>query len=170
MRKVTFALLILFAAGCGRHAAQAQTNPQLLIVSTFLDSAGDAEVSALAARKGKLPQTRELGAATQRTLSEMRDDLAHIAQRRNIQLPKGFEEKKIALRDNLSILPNQVLDRAYALAMSQDLAALIQKLDGTNDSDLQTLAKKYRAAIDQEHRTADQLLKSLGGYPWPTAP
>ena len=170
MRKAISAVLILFAAGCERHSVQAQTNPQVFVVSTYLDAAGDAEVSGLAARKARLPQTRQLGATIQRTLAGIRDDLTRIAQHRNVQLPKGLEEKKIALRDNLVILPGQVLDRAYALAMSQDLGALLKRLDSTNDGELQQVAKKYRPAIDAQHRAADQLLKSLGGNPWPTAP
>src|SRR5579859_3942062 len=104
MRRVV--LLACFASlwiGCRRESAlsPAVSTPESFIVSAYLAAAGDADVCALAARQGRLPETRVLGAATHRTLVDLRNDLAADAQRKNIALPKGLQEKKLALRDNL---------------------------------------------------------------------
>ena len=57
--------------------------------------------------------------------------------------------------------------------MVQDIDALLTKLDAvgsSNDADLQNVADKYRATLQDHRRNADRLLSRLGGYPWPTAP
>src|SRR5579884_2041995 len=127
MRRVF--VLVCFAAlwsGCRRESAVAPavSTPQSFIVSAYLAAAGDADVCALAARQARLPETRTLGAATYRTLAGMRNDLVSIAQRKGIALPKGMEEKKLALRDNLSQLPGRIFDQGYSLAMVQDTRAM----------------------------------------------
>ncbi len=168
VRKVVVLLLLL---ACNRRSQTAAANPQTLLPSVISNAAGDAEVSALAARRARLPETRELAADIQRTASAVRDEFARVAQRRNVAVPKALEEKKIALRDNLLILPGQVLDRAYALAMSQDMKTLLHNLDAiSSDSDLRQLTGKYRFAIEDHQRAADRLLSRLGGSPWPAAP
>jgi hypothetical protein len=167
--------LWIVAAACGRSrapgVAMAQSSPQVILATVFQDVAGDAMISTVAAKRGRLPETRELGAAMSKTLGDLRDDLARAAQRRNIALPKQMEEKKIALRDNLDMLPGQVFDRGYSLAMTQDTDSLLKKFDAAgSDPDLRNIASKYRSAIEDQHRAADRLLSRLGGSPWPTAP
>ena len=177
MRKLLICLMMINIA-CSRGQASgtaeaAQTDPRIFLSTAIGDAGADAVISELAARRGRLPDTRELGAATARTLAAMRDDLARLAQRRNVSVPKQMEEKKVALRDNLEILPGQVFDRGYALAMVQDIDALLTKLDAVGsarDADLQNVAEKYRSALQDHRRAADRLLSRLGGYPWPTAP
>jgi len=169
VRRVLVLLLLLLA--CNRRGPTAVANPQALLQSVISNAAGDAEVSALAARRARLLETRELAVEIQRTASAARDEFARVAQRRNVAVPKALDEKKIALRDNLMILPGQVLDRAYALAMSQDMKTLLHNLDAIgSDSDLRQVAGKYRSAIEDHQRAADRLLSRLGGSPWPAAP
>ena len=177
MRKFLICLMMINIA-CSRGQASgttaaAQTDPQMFLPTAIGDAGADAVISELAARRGRLPETRELGAVTAKTLAAMRDDLARLAQRRNISGPKQMAEKKVALRDNLEILPGQVFDRGYALAMVQDIDALLTKLDAVGsakDADLQNVAEKYRSTLQDHRRDAGRLLSRLGGYPWPTAP
>lgn len=167
MRKAV--LLLLLLASCRRsETAPAATTPQAFIVSAYLAAAGDADVCALAARQGRLPETRTLGAAVQRTLVDLRNDLAGAAQRKNISLPKGMEEKKLALRDNLAQLPGRIFDQGYALAMVQDTRAMLALFNaGISDPAVQNIINKYRTQLEQHQRDADRLLNQLGGSPWP---
>ncbi|HJT17152.1 MAG TPA: DUF4142 domain-containing protein [Thermoanaerobaculia bacterium] len=146
----------------------AVNTPQSFIVSAYLAAAGDADVCALAARQARLPETRNLGAASYRTLAAMRNDLVFIAQRKGIALPKGMEEKKLALRDNLSQLPGRIFDEGYTLAMVQDTRAMLQMFGARiNDPDVQNIVTKYRAQLQDDGREANRILNQLGGPPWP---
>jgi predicted outer membrane protein len=144
------------------------STPQSFIVSAYLAAAGDADVCALAARQARLPETRTLGAATYRTLAALRNDLVAAAQRKGIALPKGMEEKKLALRDNLSQLPGRIFDQGYSLAMVQDTRSMLELFNAhINDADVQNIITKYRAQLQEHQREASRVLNELGGPPWP---
>jgi len=176
MRKaVVLVIAAVFAFGCGRKGARvegagAPKTPQAFITSTLMATAVDADVAVMASRQARLPETRQLGATMYRMSSAMRADLARIAQHRRVPLPKGVEEKKVALKDNLSILPGQIFDRAYALAMVQDMNAMLQSFDAAaalNDAELRDFIGKYRGTVQEQQRAANRLLGRLGGSPWP---
>jgi len=172
VQRVAVVVCIAFAlTACSRsHEGVVVLTPQSFLVSAYLAAAGDANVCAIATRQARLPETRSLGAQTQATLSSLRDDVAAAARRKDIALPQGMEEKKIALRDNLSILPGRIFDRGYALAMVQDSRSMLQEFDAAsrlNDPDVHNIINKYRAQIQAEQRDSRQLLASLGGPPWP---
>jgi len=98
----------------------------------------------------------------------MRGDLTSVAQRRKMALPKGIEEKKLALRDNLSILPGRIFDEGYAVAMVQDTRSMLQLLNArVDDPDLRGIAAKYRDQLQVAQRDSNHLLDRLGGPPWP---
>ena len=169
-RVVLLACVASLWIGCRRESAVAPavSTPQSFIVAAYLAAAGDADVCALAARQGRLPETRVLGASIHRTLLDLRNDLASDAQRKKIALPNGIEEKKLALRDNLSQLPGRVFDQGYALAMVQDTRAMLQLFNARiDDPDVRNIVNKYRAQFDAQQRDANRLLSQLGGAPWP---
>lgn len=172
MRRVAgFLCFAVWMVSCGRSrpaATQSVITPESFITSAYLAASGDADVCALAARQARLPETRELGAALQRTLTGMRGDLTSVAQRRKMALPKGIEEKKLALRDNLSILPGRIFDEGYAVAMVQDTRSMLQLLNArVDDPDVRGIAAKYRDQIQLAQRDSNRLLDRLGGPPWP---
>ena len=168
-----FTCLALWFVSCGRSRPatnQVASTPESFITSAYLAASGDADVCALATHQARLPETRELGAALHRTFTGMRGDLANVAQRRRIALPKGLEERKLALKDNLSILPGRIFDQGYALAMVQDTRAILQGFDAAariNDPDVRNIITKYQQQIRDEQRDSGQLLSHLGGPPWP---
>lgn len=85
-------------------------------------------------------------------------------------LPKAMEERKLALRDNLSILPGRIFDQGYALAMMQDTRAMLQAFDAasrSNDPDVRNIVTKYQQQIQDGQRDSGRLLDRLGGPPWP---
>jgi|SRR5581483_4440220 len=168
MRRIVVVACVVIWIGCGRESAAPVATPQSFVVSAYLAAAGDADVCALAARKGRLPETRTLGAAVHGTLASLQSDLQSVAQRKNIALPKGIEEKKLALRDNLEQLPGRIFDEGYALAMVQDTHAMLQLFSArSSDPDLQNIVNKYRDQFQAEQRDAGKLLGHLGGPPWP---
>jgi predicted outer membrane protein len=162
-------LLLLLAMSCQRSERGAEAvTPQSFIVSAYLAAAGDANVCALAARRASLPETRILGAATYRTLVGLRGDLVSAAQRKQIALPASIEEKKLALRDNLSQLPGRVFDQGYALAMVQDTRTMLQLFNApVDDPVVRDIISKYRAQFVAQQHDAGRLLNELGGAPWP---
>ena len=169
MRRASRFLYIAFwFLSCrGSHPAAGQAaNTESLITSAYLAASGDADVCALATHQARLPETRELGAALQRTLTGMRADLATVAQRRGIALPKGPEEKKVALHDNLAMLPGRIFDQGYALAMFQDTRAMLQ-MEKTGDADVRNIIAKYDAQLRAHQSDASQVLDHAGGTPWP---
>ena len=96
----------------------------------------------------------------------MRADFAAAAQRRGIALPKGDAEKKVALRDNLAMLPGRVFDQGYALAMFQDTRALLQ-MENAADSDARNIVTKYDAQLRAHQSDSSRVLSDAGGVPWP---
>ena len=96
----------------------------------------------------------------------MRDELAAAAQRRGVALPKGAEERKVALRDNLAMLPGRVFDQGYALAMVQDTRGMLEMEKGP-DADVRNIITKYDAQLHNGQRDASTVLQNAGGLPWP---
>ena len=150
MRRVVLFFFLL--ASCHRsERAPAVSTPQSFIVSAYLAASGDAEVCALATGQ-----------------THLRADLIAAARRKNVALPQGMEEKKLALLDNLSHLYGRLFDQGYALAMVQDTRAMLQLFNArVDDPDVRNIITKYRARLERHQRDASQLLNQLGGPPWP---
>lgn len=158
------------SCGRSRTASIPAATPESFLTSAYLAASGDADVCALATRQARLPETRELGAALLRTLNGIRGDVVTAAQRRNIALPKGLEERKLALRDNLSILPGRIFDQGYTLAMFQDMRTMLQSFDAASrvdDADVRNIIAKYRDPLAGGQRDSNRILDKLGGAPWP---
>jgi predicted outer membrane protein len=142
--------------------------------SKFLTSAargalGDREVSLVAAKRGRSPETRRLGADIAREQQTLYQKLLTLAQAGRVTIPPGLEEKKAALRDNLLLLQPELFDRAYALAMVQDLNTELNTLRAASrsgDTQLQTLASEQLPLIEARHNDAVAVLKSVGGSPF----
>ena len=173
MRKAVFLMVAAFSAlNCGRSGARAAAAPtaHAFISTALMTIAADADMAIMATRQARLPETRELGAAMYRTSAGMRADLTRIAQHHGLPPPKGVEEQKAALKENLSILPGQIFDRAYALAMVQDMNVMLKNFDAAsalNDAELRDFIAKYRDTVREQQRAANRLLDRLGGSPWP---
>jgi predicted outer membrane protein len=158
-------------AACSRSGGRRALpfNSTHFITHALMTSMSNADLGALAARRGRLPETRQFGEAMRRDQSEMLSNLAALARRRKINMPLGIEEKKVALKDNLQTLPGQVFDRGYALAMVQDLGASIATFDAAvaaHEPDVQQFAQRYRPILVARHRDASALLNRLGGSPF----
>lgn len=171
MRIAVFLLLTAFAAGCSRAGARADGafDAPAFVATTMHSATSDIDLGLMAARRGHRPETRQLGSIMHRQESEMQRALAAIAQRKGWSITPGIEPRQLALKENLDILPGQVFDRGYALAMLQDLNRLrasFQKAANSNDPDLAAFAKQYLPSISEQRNLASHLLSDLGGSPF----
>jgi putative membrane protein len=173
---LAFLAVSAIAFGC-RHEKPKQGPPPFdrstFITSTLQASLSNIDLGAMAAHRGRLPVTRQLAAVLHREQSQLLDALTALAKRRNITVPTAVDEKKRALKDNLAILPGQIFDRAYALAMLQDfnaMASSFQRASSSGDRDLEAFANEWRPIVAAEQRSAAALLNQLGGSPFGFVP
>jgi putative membrane protein len=171
MRIVILVLVSALAAGCSRDHARADVrfDAQKFVLTTNQSTLADVDLGLMAARRGRRPETRQLGAIMHRQEGELRRALLAVAQRKQIQVTDVPEPRKVALRENLDILPGEVFDRGYALAMLQDLdgmSASFEQASRSGDPELAALAKQYLPRIREQRAFAGQLLKQLGGSPF----
>jgi predicted outer membrane protein len=172
MKRLKAAFLLLLIGGCVRSGTRNVAPPfdsARFISHSLIASMSNADLGALAAKRGRLPETRQFGDAMHREQSEMLTSLTALAQQRKIGVPQQTEEKRVALKDNLQVLPGQVFDRGYALAMVQDLDSAIATFDTAstaNDRDVQQFAQRYRPVLVAREREASALLNRLGGSPF----
>ena len=172
MRIVTALLVVsAIATGCSRSrgAAERPFDAAVFLAAVQRASTSQDGLAILAARRGRLPETRQLGGIIHRENGELQRALVLIAQKKHVALPDSIETKKAALAQNLEILPGQVFDRGYALAEVQDLAALrpqFIRASRSEDADCAAFAQQYLPRIDEQRALAAQLLKQLGGSPF----
>lgn len=171
-------LLVLFVAALAacsqqsdqpKSAAAAPFNPSEFVTKSLLTTNANILLGEMAAKKGRVDQTRELGKVMHQQQQELRTALASVAKQKNIAVPDGIEEKKVALRDNLAILPGQVFDRGYSLAMLQDLRSMqrqMERAEQSGDPQLASFSRKYRPLLAQEEKLAAAALERVGGSPF----
>jgi hypothetical protein len=167
-------MLLIVAAACSRASRDAASfNPAATVTPVLQTLTSDQELAALAAKRGRNTETRQLGAAFERNLQAMRGELSAIAQRRRLPAAPPLQEKQTALRENLEILPGRVFDQGYALAMVQDmtsLSATLDRLDDADDAELKQFAAKHRPTVAQQLGESKKLLDLLGGSPFGFTP
>jgi predicted outer membrane protein len=170
-----FVLALLLASSvataCARDTARASTafDSSKFVATALQISTADVDLGAIAAKRGRLPETRALGAMLLREQTELKSVLTAIAQRKKVAPPEELAQKQLARRDNLETLPGQVFDRGYSLGMVQDLNALIagfQKAERSDDTELAALAKQYLPRLVEQRKAASRLLDRLGGSPF----
>lgn len=169
------ACIALLAAACSR--GEAANDPPFdakgFLVTTTSLARSDVDLGGLAVRKARLPETRQLAAALSGEQRALLAALAPIAQRRGIAMPAVLEDRRAALHQNLSILPGQVFDRGWVLAMVQDYDALLRGLadaSHSGDEDLRALVGRVQPTVAARRNAAGDLLAKLGGSPFNVAP
>jgi predicted outer membrane protein len=171
MRIVVLLLISALAAGCSRDHARADVpfDAKRFVLATNQSAIADVDLGLMAARRGRRPETRQLGSILHRQEGELRRALITLAQRRQIAVTDVPEPRKIALRENLEMLPGEVFDRGYALAMVQDLDAMtasFRQASRSGDPELAAFANQNLPHIREQRALAAQLLKRLGGSPF----
>lgn len=175
MQRRSLLLFVCLLAACSRSKTPAAPpfEASRFITQNLRTSLSNADLGAMAAKRGRLPETRQFGDAMHRDETTMLVALNALARQRNIPAPPVIDQKKAALKENLQILPGQVFDRTYALAMVQDLGDCIKAFDGAlaarSDADVQEFVRRYRPIVVARQQDANALLQRLGGSPFAVA-
>jgi len=175
MRIRTAVAAVLLAASCARHDAgippsSTGTNHAFLLWALQATSS-EADLGAVATKRAYEPATRALGQQLAREQAAMHADLVKIAGQRGVTIPAQIDEKRAALKENLLILPGQVFDRGFTLAIAQDTSFMLQGFDKTSsDPALRDLAARYRPVVLQQQKAFTQILDRIGGSPFGYAP
>jgi len=166
----TLCIALLLAAACHRGAADDPPfNSNAFITTTANLALSDVDLGDEAVRKARRPETKQLRAAVVSEQRAFLAALAPLAQQRNVALPSILEDRRAALHQNLSILPGQTFDRAWALAMVQDYDAILIALREASQSDdpgVRAFAKRMRPTITARRKAVGDLLGDLGGSPF----
>jgi predicted outer membrane protein len=169
---VALTLAILFLSAChGKLPFQrhADLNRSTFLASAARGARGDREASLVAVKKGRSPEARRLGADIAREQEIFYQQLLTVARASRVAIPVGIDEKKAALRDNLLLLQPELLDRAYALAMVQDLETELTALRAASrsgDAQLEALAAEQLPRIEARRKDAAAVLEQVGGSPF----
>jgi len=170
MRIAILVLVSALAAGCSRGGARADVpfDARRFVLTTNQSTIAGVDLGLMAARRGRRPETRQLGSIMHRQQNDLRHALLAVAQRKAIPVTDVPEPRKLALRENLEVLPGEVFDRGYALAMLQDLNAMSASFDKatrSSDRELAAFARQYLPRIREQRDLASRLLNALGGSP-----
>lgn len=174
MRKFSVVLAIVVLAACSSEekkpaATAAPFDEKTFVTKTLLTVNSNVQLAAMAAKRGRVEQTRAFGASMLREQQTLQKDLVAVARELGTEVPQGVEEKKVALRDNLTILPGQVFDRGYTLAMLQDLRGIsreMQRATSSRNARVAQLSKQYLPILAQEQKAAKAALDRVGGSPF----
>lgn len=174
MRSLAALVLLTIFADCSRLGigetarSTAPLTPAQTLNVALQSAMSDESLGALAARKARLPETRQFGQSMEKEAAALRNDLTALAQARHLPIPSALAEKQVALRENLEILPGQVLDSAYSLAMVQELTATMEAFDrlAATDRELAEVGKRHKAALGGELKSANAALERVGGSPF----
>ena len=167
---------MLVAAACSREQARSTQPDPAVVTRNFLvwalqTSMSDADLGTIAARRGYDPETRTLAQQMAHDNAALHSALVILAQQRGIAAPAAVEERRRALKENLLILPGQVFDRGFTLAVAQDSAFMLRGFDrASSDPAIKQLAARYRPLIAQQRKTSTQILDKIGGSPFGYAP
>lgn len=169
-RTLLLALVALIA--CGRTETKRTAQPfdaKRFVQKSLLTTRSAAELAFIATRKGRLTETRHLGGTAVRTMRPLSKDLERLASSRKIEVPANLDDTRIALRENLQILPGQVFDKGYTLAVLQDVRRMrsdFTRAAASGDAELSKFVSAHRAGLDEVEDEAKAVLKRLGGSPF----
>ena len=97
--------VIVVAIACGRAATRRRAAPfdrDAFILTTLQTTLANNDLGAIAARRGRRPETRQFGATMHREQHQLFAQLSAIAQREKIAVPSTIDSKKQALKENLA--------------------------------------------------------------------
>jgi len=136
--------------------------------ATFVQKAGEGgmaevELSKIAESNAKSADVKKFAAQMVHDHTANNKDLAAIAAKENIQVPKSLDAEHVALRDKLKAMKGADFDREYVDAMRNDhkkMDELLKSSESTVTSeDLRTFIKKTDPVVEH-HLSMAQNLKT----------
>ncbi len=135
--------------------------------ATFVQKAGEGgmaevELSKIAEGKAKSADVKKFATQMVHDHTANNKELATIAAKENIQVPKSLDSDHAALRDKLNSLSGTDFDHAYIDAMRNDHQKMIDLLKSSeatvSTEELRTFIKKTEPVVEH-HLTMAQNLK-----------
>jgi hypothetical protein len=161
--------VLSLSAGCTqKKTAVAPFDGSKFVIEMMQITQSNAELGRMATTRAWAPVTRQLGSNLAPAQAKMHSRLAAIASQRHIE-EVPVQSRHVALRQNLDLLPGQVFDRGYALAMTQELGTLRRRCAAaaaSDDAELARLAKELDPQLEQQQAQAQQVLDRNGGSPF----
>jgi putative membrane protein len=170
----TIALLPLAACGptqtamdATRAAAVAQVNPTLstsdsnFMLEAARGGAAEVQMGQLAERNGGSGPVRSFGQRMVTDHTKANQELAALAQRKQLTLPSGIGLENQQIYDVLAKLRGRAFDRAYAQDMVKDhqadVSAFLAEAQGGTDPDVKARAMQTLPVLEQHLRMAQAL-------------
>ncbi|CAH2598701.1 conserved exported protein of unknown function [Rhodovastum atsumiense] len=170
------ALALLLLAGCAETqkatdttvaAAKAQVNPTLstsdaaFITAAARGGMAEVQLGQLAQTNGRSTAVKRFGQRMVTDHGRANQDLAALAQQKQISLPDGIGAEHQQTYDALAKLHGRAFDRAYAKAMVQDhrsdLQAYQTEAQSGTDADVKAFAARNVPVLQEHLRLAQRL-------------
>lgn len=167
MKRLLVAMLFAAAACRGQGSAVNEDDAQFLTRELRTTMSGTT-LGGIAATRAKLAETRQLGADLQKDEAAYHDALVAIARQHNVAIPQ-LEDKRLALHENLAVLPGITFDKGYTLAMVQDTEEIVKSLDratSSHDDAIRALAQRFKPVFAKYHDRANLVMSHMGGTPF----
>ncbi|HEX4481119.1 MAG TPA: DUF4142 domain-containing protein [Rudaea sp.] len=132
----------------------------------FVQKAGEGgmaevELSKVAENKAQSPEVKKFAMQMVHDHTANNKELATIAAKENIQVPKSLDSEHAALRDKLKTLKGADFDREYVDAMRSDHKKMVELLKSSESTvtteDLRTFIKKTEPVVEQHLSMAQNL-------------
>jgi putative membrane protein len=132
----------------------------------FVQKAGEGgmaevELSKVAASKAQAADVKKFAAQMVKDHSANNKELASIAAKENIQVPKSLDSEHAALRDKLKTMKGADFDREYMDAMRTDHQKMVDLLKSSESTvstdDLRTFIKKTEPVVEHHLSMAQEI-------------
>jgi putative membrane protein len=135
-------------------------SPATFVKKAALDGMTEVELGKAALNKSQDPAIREFAERMVRDHGKANDELAGIAKRKGLQVPKELDAEHKASVQQLTAKSGASFDAAYAQNMADDhtkAVALFESASRMSDSDLAGFASKTLPTLKEHKQMADRL-------------
>jgi putative membrane protein len=169
MNRIAFAVMLLVLTLPNLASARQLYTGASIAPEKFVQTAGQANTteiraSQIAAQKTSNPEIKDFAQLMIKDHSKAGDELAAIAQKKNLKVPEGVDGKVQAMLDRLQSQSGARFDRSYTKMMLKDHRKAVKFFqwyanNGT-DAELKQFAKQTLPTLQEHLRKAEDLERS----------
>ncbi len=147
------------------HAAKAPT-PAEFMQHAAVGGMAEVQLGTLAQERASSDDVKSFAKRMVDDHTKVGEDLAKVAQKKHVALPKEIDAKHKALHDRLAKLSGKEFDRAYMDAMladhREDVAAF-QREAKSSDADVRDFATRSLPTLEQHLASAQEIDRMVAG-------
>jgi len=156
------------------HGAKAM-NPTEFVEHAAAGGFAEVQLGKLARERAESDEVKDFAKRMVDDHTKANDELAKIAQKKNVAMPKQLDAKHRALYDRLEKLSGKEFDRAFMDAMLSDhrqAVADFQQAAKSSDSDVREFASRTLPTLEHHLASAQQIERTVAssgkgaGPPW----